>query len=113
MNNYLYHSSIGQKITQSHTSEVKVKHMSSTCVPDSAAQDHASSNQKHKRNPRRNFRSPPAMLSDPLDSSSSDTQSFDEDDMYGSDSGVESFSLNPDSEEEERSTTDSVVCTGT
>jgi len=34
------------------------------------------------------------MLSDALDSpSSSDAKSFDEDDMYGSDSGVETISL--------------------
>jgi hypothetical protein len=36
----------------------------------------------------------PIMLSDALDSpSSSDAKSFDEDDMYGSDSGVETISL--------------------
>ena len=36
----------------------------------------------------------PIMLSDSLDSpSSSDAKSFDEDDMYGSDSGVETISL--------------------
>src|ERR1700761_7919749 len=33
------------------------------------------------------------MLSDPLDSPTSDTRSFDEDDMYGSDSDVETISL--------------------
>ena len=35
----------------------------------------------------------PLMLSDPLDSSTSDTRSFDEDDMYRSDSDVETISL--------------------
>jgi hypothetical protein len=35
------------------------------------------------------------MFSDPVDGSSSDAQSFDEDDMYGSDSGVEKISLAP------------------
>ena len=35
----------------------------------------------------------PLMLSDPLDSPSSDAKSFDEDDMYGSDSDVETISL--------------------
>ncbi|KAH9032366.1 hypothetical protein EDB83DRAFT_2319126 [Lactarius deliciosus] len=37
------------------------------------------------------------MFSDPIDSS--DAQSFDEDDMYGSDSNVETISLQPDSVE--------------
>ncbi|KAH8977209.1 hypothetical protein EDB86DRAFT_3092913 [Lactarius hatsudake] len=37
------------------------------------------------------------MFSDPIDSS--DAQSFDEDDMYGSDSNVETISLKPDSME--------------
>jgi len=35
----------------------------------------------------------PLMLSDPLDSPSSDAKSFDEDDMYGSDSDAETISL--------------------
>ena len=35
----------------------------------------------------------PIMLSDPLDSPSSDAKSFDEEDMYGSDSDVETVSL--------------------
>jgi hypothetical protein len=37
----------------------------------------------------------PLMLSDPLESPSSDTMSFDEDDMYGSNSDVETISLRP------------------
>ncbi|KAH9171291.1 hypothetical protein EDB89DRAFT_1907147 [Lactarius sanguifluus] len=39
------------------------------------------------------------MFSDPIDSSSSDAKSFDEDDMYGSDSNAETISLKPDSME--------------
>ncbi|KAN0136426.1 hypothetical protein V8E53_005794 [Lactarius tabidus] len=35
----------------------------------------------------------PFMLSEPLDDSSSDTKSFDEEDMYGSDPDVETVSL--------------------
>ncbi|KAF8267879.1 hypothetical protein EI94DRAFT_1801089 [Lactarius quietus] len=42
----------------------------------------------------------PVMLSDPSDGSSSDAQSFDEDDMYGSDSGIQSISMKPHSKEE-------------
>ncbi|KAH9012744.1 hypothetical protein EDB85DRAFT_1900136 [Lactarius pseudohatsudake] len=39
------------------------------------------------------------MFSDPIDSSSSDTESFAEDEMYGSDANVETISLKPDSME--------------
>ncbi|KAH9037471.1 hypothetical protein EDB85DRAFT_2142419 [Lactarius pseudohatsudake] len=39
------------------------------------------------------------MFSDPIDSSSSDTESFAEDEMYGSDTNVETISLKPDSME--------------
>ena len=37
----------------------------------------------------------PTMLSDPISSPSSDTQSFDVDDMYGSDPDPETISLRP------------------
>jgi hypothetical protein len=37
----------------------------------------------------------PLMLSNPLDSPSSDARSFDEDNMYGSDSDIETISLRP------------------
>jgi hypothetical protein len=50
------------------------------------------------------------MFFDPLDSSSSDTQSFDEDDMFGSDSGVETISLKPESEEQASPTNEYTVC---
>ena len=45
--------------------------------------------------PRRTAHISPVMLSDPLSSPSSDAQSFDEDDMYGSDPDVETISLRP------------------
>jgi hypothetical protein len=51
------------------------------------------------------------MFSDPLDSSSSDDQSFDEDDMYGSDSGVETISLGPESKDEIQSLNQDLVST--
>jgi hypothetical protein len=35
----------------------------------------------------------PIMLSDALDSPSSDTKSFDEEDMFGQDSGIDTISL--------------------
>ncbi len=68
---------------------------------------------KHKQKSRKNDCNPPDMLSDPLDGSSSDAQSFDEDDMYGSDSGVETISLKPDSNNEARETKDMMVCVWT
>ena len=40
-------------------------------------------------------RASPVMLSNSLSSSSSDDKSFDEDDMYGSDSNIETISLRP------------------
>jgi hypothetical protein len=51
------------------------------------------------------------MFSDPLDSPSSDSKSFDEDDMYGSDSDVETISMKPSSNEQDRSPTGHMVCT--
>jgi hypothetical protein len=42
----------------------------------------------------------PVMISDSIDGSSSDTQSFNEDDMYGSDSGIQSISMKPRTKDE-------------
>jgi hypothetical protein len=75
-------------------------HQANKMVPD----------RKHRRKVRKDDNNPPTMLSDPLDSSSSDAQSFDEDDMYGSDSGVETISLKPDSNNEARETEEMMVC---
>jgi hypothetical protein len=49
------------------------------------------------------------MLSDPLDGPESNTQSFDEDDMYGSDTGVISVSMKPQSTDDVKPSTDSHV----
>jgi len=49
------------------------------------------------------------MLSDPLESPSSDTMSFDEDDMYGSDSDVETISLKPFLNKQETNANESLV----
>jgi hypothetical protein len=48
------------------------------------------------------------MFSDPLDSTSSDEQSFDEDDMFGSDSDVETISLTSGSKEVSQTSEDMV-----
>lgn len=53
--------------------------------------------QKNKRSDRRITRSSSLLFSDPLDDTYSDTESFKEDEMYGSDHGGETFSLTPDS----------------
>ena len=50
------------------------------------------------------------MLSDPLDSPSPDTKSFDEDDMYGSDPDVESISLKPHCQPAATNSDASLVC---
>ena len=52
----------------------------------------------------------PLMLSDPLDSPTSDTRSFDEDDMYGSDSDVETISLKRPCEAPATESDASLVC---
>ena len=58
---------------------------------------------------RRAYHSP-LMLSDPLDSPTSDTRSFDEDDMYGSDSDVETISLKRPCEAPATESDASLVC---
>jgi hypothetical protein len=50
------------------------------------------------------------MLSEPLDSSSSDAKSFDEEDMYGSDSDIETISL-PSGSYQIQDSLDHPVCT--
>ncbi|KAF8258426.1 hypothetical protein EI94DRAFT_1815345 [Lactarius quietus] len=61
--------------------------------------DNATTHQANKKIQQGRQHSP-VMLSDPIDDSSSDTQSFNEDDMYGSDSGIQSISMKPHSKEE-------------
>jgi hypothetical protein len=50
------------------------------------------------------------LFSDSEDNLSSDTQSFDMDDLYGSDSGIETFSLAPPSDAQVRMTSEQTVC---
>jgi hypothetical protein len=50
------------------------------------------------------------LFSDSEDDLSSDTQSFDMDDLYGSDSGIETFSLAPHSDAQVRMTSEQTVC---
>ena len=52
----------------------------------------------------------PLMLSDPLNSPTSDTRSFDEDDMYRSDSDVETISLKRPCEALATESDESLVC---
>lgn len=90
---------------QSQTSKRKrissVSHTSQTNSPTSASQDHHDASNDHdqarKRESRQELRKTLPIFSDPIDYSSSDTMSFDEDDMYGSDSGNETISLAPHS----------------
>ena len=60
---------------------------------------------------KRHIQDMPLMLSDPLDSSSSDTMSFDEEDMFGSDSDIEIISLPSGSQDEVENAQDNMVCT--
>ena len=61
----------------------------------------------HKRQSQRDARNPAVMLCDPLDGPSSDALPFHEDEMYGSDSDVETIGLYHQSELSDEHT----VCT--
>jgi hypothetical protein len=63
-----------------------------------------------QQSPHQCARLSPLMLSDPLESPSSDALSFDEDDMYGSDTDVETISLVPTRAVPELDTNDLLVC---
>ena len=52
----------------------------------------------------------PIMLSDPLDSPSSDVKSFDEEDMYGSDPDVETISLKQPGQVQSSASDDALAC---
>ena len=72
----------------------------------STASDH-----KRKRAVHKNYHDSLLMFSDPVDDSSSDTKSFDVDDMYGSDPDVETISMKPLTTEEPTSSDENNVCT--
>src|ERR1700761_4607919 len=83
----------------SHTSEgtQSISHSSETfahagAMPDDNNDDQTIT-QPQPRPVRQRAHYSPIMLSDPLDSPSSDAQSFDEEDMYGSDPDVETVGL--------------------
>ena len=61
--------------------------------------------QKHHHNPGDLL-----LFSDPLDGTSSDEHSFDEEDMFGSDSDAETISLGVRSNEKKQSFDEQVVC---
>jgi hypothetical protein len=63
-----------------------------------------------QQSPHRQACPSPPMLSDPLESPSSDVLSFDEDDMYGSDTDVKTISLVPSRAVPELDTNDPLVC---
>ena len=84
-------TSDSSKVTQPLT------HTSDTHIPANNMQDEDRTlpinNHTQPRPLREAAYHSPLMLSDPLDSPTSDTKSFDEEDMYGSDSDVETISL--------------------
>ncbi|KAH9013775.1 hypothetical protein EDB85DRAFT_1899556 [Lactarius pseudohatsudake] len=79
-----------ERVIPSHTS--KGKHVSSSSMT-SKSDRHISTTRKHVRTSDLHPLHSPDMFSDPVDDS--DTQSFDEDDMYGSDPNAETFPLEP------------------
>ena len=66
--------------------------------------------QKHDLKAWRSVRSSAIPFSDSLESTSSDSKSFDEDDMFGSDSDVETISLKPGLKDHEQSSNEHLVC---
>ena len=103
---------------QSHTSKGKhtsfVSHTSPTPPSSTVTRHHQSANkapdQKRKWNVRKDVRLSPMLFSDSEDDLSSDTQSYDMDDLYGSDSGIETFSLTSYSDAQVRMTSKQTVC---
>ena len=79
-----------RKRTSSNISETPIHLAISQGDPPNTSNLH-----QHTHGVRRIAHASPVMLSDSLSSSSSDDKSFDEDDMYGSDSDIETVSLRP------------------
>jgi hypothetical protein len=75
-------------------------HLTDETIPDLSS----------KRQFRRDTRNPSVMLCDPLDSPSSAPLPFHEDEMYGSDSDVETIILNPNSKGQARLSDEHTVC---
>jgi hypothetical protein len=87
------------------------RHTSLVVSTDSSDQsDMGSHDDDSEHSPHQSGCPSPLMLSDPLDSPSSDARSFDEDDMYGSDSDVETISLRPFRVQPALNAGDSLVC---
>jgi hypothetical protein len=72
--------------------------------------DDRTNDNNSQQSPHWHSRLSPLMLSDPLESPSSDALSFDEDDIYGSDTNVETISLVPTRAVPELDTNDPMVC---
>lgn len=89
----------------SNTDKHTVSHSLTSPMNPSNAPDRT-----HKRAGRSDGRTSPLMFPDPEDDLSSDTESFDEDDMYGSDSGGETISLTASSNSQVYIHSDHVVC---
>src|SRR3984885_10279719 len=99
------HTSEGNSASSTPDTSVKqtVKHESHRSTAKAAVQ-------KRKRTSHKISFNPDVMFSEPLDSPSSDAKSFNEDDMYGSDSDVETYSLGYGSEEDIQSSNQDMVC---
>ena len=97
----------------SHTSDVQC---TAESHPTGAAhladqQPSTAGDGKRKRAVHKNNNDSLFMFSDPVDSSSSDTESFDVDDMYGSDPDVQTISMKHLTIEEPMSSDENNVCT--
>jgi hypothetical protein len=103
-----------------HPSTSKAKEASTTPIayasvslnqePGDAAQVTVMKRKPQKHQKRRHDPSDLLLFSDPLDGTSSDEQSFNEEDMFGSDSDAETISLGFKSNDKKQSFDDQVVC---
>ena len=78
--------------------------------PGDAAEGTVIKRKTQRRRKRRHDPSELLLFSDPLDGTSSDEQSFDEEDMFGSDSDAETISLGFRSKDQKQLFDDQVVC---
>jgi hypothetical protein len=87
------------------------KHKRQNMLAGSASRSEQPARSPDDLQSQRRARASPIMLSDSLQETSSDEISFDEDDMYGSNSGVETYSLKPVLQSQQSHAFEGSVCT--
>ena len=98
------------KGTDASTNAIAHASVSFKQEPGGAAEVTVMKRKTQKRRKRRHDSSDLLLFSDPLDGTSSDEQSFDEADMFGSDSDAETISLGFKSNDQKNLFDEQVVC---